>query len=71
LDPGTAKLDQTWEAIEYADRLEVRVEYNRDLFREETIARMLHHYQVLLESIVTDPDRPISQLPILADPESR
>lgn len=41
------------------------VEYNADLFEAETIARMLGHYQVLLESIVVDPDQLLTSLPLL------
>jgi amino acid adenylation domain-containing protein len=44
-------------------------EYSTDLFDRETIARMGEHYRTLLESIVADPDRRISQLPILPDSE--
>jgi len=71
LDPGTSKLDLTWEMTEYPDRLELRVEYNVDLFREATIARMADHFAVLLEGIVADPDQPISRLPLLTAAERR
>ncbi len=40
-------------------------EYNRDLFDTVTIEQMMEQYQTLLEGIVTNPDRRISQYPLL------
>ncbi|MFB2875779.1 amino acid adenylation domain-containing protein, partial [Floridanema aerugineum] len=40
-------------------------EYNSDLFDDSTILRMTGHLLTLLESIVANPQAPISQLPIL------
>jgi len=39
--------------------------YNRDLFDRETIARLFHHFQTLLHSIISNPDAPVWQLQIL------
>jgi aspartate racemase len=44
-------------------------EYDTDLFEGLTITRMLGHYQRLIEAIVADPDRRISDLPLLTEPE--
>lgn len=43
--------------------------YKTDLFESETITRMLGHFQVLLESIVAEPDRRILDLPLLTEAE--
>lgn len=43
--------------------------YSTDLFEAETIAQMLQHFEVLLESIITDDTRSIAQLPLLTDQE--
>ena len=40
--------------------------YNTDLFDAGTIARLLSHFQTLLEEIVTHPDQHIAALPILS-----
>ena len=45
------------------------LEYNTDLFDARTVARMAEHLLVLLDGIVTDPDRPIGDLPLLTDTE--
>jgi amino acid adenylation domain-containing protein len=43
--------------------------YNTDLFDNTTIERMLEHYQRILEGIVSDPGRRVSELPLLTDAE--
>ena len=43
--------------------------YNTDLFDSATIARMAEHFLVLLEGIVTHPDRQLSELPLLTETE--
>jgi len=45
------------------------VVYNTDLFEDATIARLMGHYETLLESIVTDPEQRISELPLLTAAE--
>ncbi|HEX7734015.1 MAG TPA: amino acid adenylation domain-containing protein, partial [Ktedonobacteraceae bacterium] len=45
--------------------------YNSDLFEVATISRMVEHYQVLLQRIVADVDRRISDIPFLTEDEKR
>ena len=44
-------------------------EYNTDLFEADTIKRMACHFQTLLEGIVSNPDRKLSELPLLTEIE--
>ncbi|MGA9378962.1 MAG: condensation domain-containing protein, partial [Phormidium sp.] len=46
-------------------------EYNTDLFDSSTIERMTGHFVTLLSSIVTNPQAPISQLPLLTEVEQQ
>jgi amino acid adenylation domain-containing protein/non-ribosomal peptide synthase protein (TIGR01720 family) len=41
------------------------VVFNRDLFDRATVARMLGHFQMLLEAAVAQPDARLSQMPLL------
>jgi len=66
---GTAKFDLSLSMGEERDGLKATLDYNTELFDGATINRMLGHLQVLLEGIVADPDRPISTLPVLTEPE--
>ncbi|MEH2311070.1 MAG: amino acid adenylation domain-containing protein [Nostoc sp.] len=43
--------------------------YSSDLFDAATIARMIKHFQNLLEAIVTNLEQPVSQLPLLTAQE--
>ncbi len=45
--------------------------YNTDLFEQTTIERMYGHFQILLESIVGNPQQLISQLPMLTETEKQ
>jgi len=71
IDAGTSRFDLTVEAAERDGALMLDFEYNTDLFDEATIARMARHYERLLESLVSGPDRRISALEILTEAESR
>jgi amino acid adenylation domain-containing protein len=47
------------------------VTYATDLFEAETIARLIGHFQTLLEGIVARPEARLSELPLLTDSELR
>jgi len=69
VDSEMAKFDLTLSIEETQQGLHAVLQYNTDLFEDATARRMLKHYEVLLEAIVADPDRPLSELPILAQTE--
>ncbi|QSJ14342.1 amino acid adenylation domain-containing protein [Nostoc sp. UHCC 0702] len=66
---GTAKFDLTLALEERPDGLLGAFEYNTDLFAADAIARMVGHFQTLLKGILTNPDQPIGELPLLTQPE--
>lgn len=67
---NVAKFDLTLAFRQDATGLRATLGYNLDLFDPGTIERFLDHYEVLLRSIVADPDTPVSRLPLLL-PEER
>ena len=68
----TAKFDLTFTMEEIGQAITGSLEYNTDLFDAVTVARMLKHFQRLVEEAVADPDRPIEDLPMLtAEEEDR
>jgi non-ribosomal peptide synthetase component F len=74
LTPGAGTVTRTrfdleWHVWPYGDSLQLSVIYNTDLFEAATIARMVGHYQHLLEAIVTDPSQRVSELPLLSAAE--
>lgn len=69
VDPGVAKFDLTLFAQESNDILSIGLEYNINLFNSQTADRILGHYQTLLESILENPQKQISDLQILTSVE--
>jgi amino acid adenylation domain-containing protein len=68
---GMAKFNLTLYMWEDQDGLTGTAEYNIDLFEAATITRMLRHFQRLLESVVANPDRCLSDLSLLPEAERR
>ena len=65
----TAKFDLSLRTWDEPHGLRGELEYSTDLFDAATIRRMLGHFETLLQAIVTNPDRRIFNLPILAKME--
>ena len=71
IDSGTSKFDLTLYVMEEPQGLKFICEYNTDLFNRDRIERMLGHLEVLVEGIVVDPDRHLSELPLLTANERK
>ncbi|HEY4383750.1 MAG TPA: amino acid adenylation domain-containing protein, partial [Ktedonobacteraceae bacterium] len=69
LEPQTAKFDLSLVLSESARGLETNLEYNTDLFEAATISRLLGHWHVLLEAIVTQRDQLVGQISLLTEAE--
>ncbi|MBE8967603.1 non-ribosomal peptide synthase/polyketide synthase, partial [Nostocales cyanobacterium LEGE 12452] len=68
---ATAKFDLTLSIQNSATGLVGVWQYNADLFDAGTIERMSGHFQTLLEGIVANPQKQISQLPLLTEVEQQ
>ncbi len=67
---GTAKFDLALSVVEGTNgQLTAALEYNTDLFKADTIGRMLGHFETLLGAIVSDPDQHLHDLNPLAEAE--
>ncbi len=69
IEQSTAQFDLTLTAGEGPDGLVGAWEYNSDLFEKTTIERWFESFSILLEGIISNPDFPVSQLPILSASE--
>jgi amino acid adenylation domain-containing protein/non-ribosomal peptide synthase protein (TIGR01720 family) len=69
IDNGAATFDLTLSLQETPQGLSTSWEYNTDRFDAETIARMLGHWQTLLEGIIANPQAHLSELPLLTQTE--
>ncbi|MEA5617541.1 amino acid adenylation domain-containing protein [Cronbergia sp. UHCC 0137] len=68
---ASAKLDLSLDMYETSKGFVGAFEYNRDLFAPETINRMIGHFQTLLTAIVENPEKQISELPLLTESEKQ
>ena len=68
-DSGTAQFDLTLEMKQTESGLVGSLEYNTDLFAQNSIQRMAAHLQTLLSGIVANPQQRLSQLPLLKESE--
>ena len=68
-EKNTANFDLTLSLVETETGLKGDLEYNTDIFDADRINRMLGHFQVLLEGIVTNPEQSLSELPLLTTNE--
>jgi amino acid adenylation domain-containing protein len=68
---GTSKFDLTLELEEREEQIIGRFEYDTALFDSAAIERMAGHYQKILEGIVANPDRRLSELSLLTDSEQQ
>ena len=66
-DVATARYDLQLDVWEHADCLQLNAFFNCDLFERTTIQRLMNHLETLLRSIVTDPNRRLSEFPLLLD----
>ncbi|HUR45837.1 MAG TPA: amino acid adenylation domain-containing protein [Candidatus Saccharimonadales bacterium] len=71
VDTGTAKFDLLLSVTDTPQGLHAGFEYNCDLFEESTIERMLQHFHTLLNGIISRPDSPLCELPIVPEAEKK
>ena len=65
------KFDITFFVNETSNGLQIVAEYSTDIFREETIVRMLGHFGQLLAAAVQTPGEKIGLLPMLTNTEQQ
>jgi amino acid adenylation domain-containing protein len=65
----SAKFELTLDIVDLGRRFLASLEYNSDLFEAVTAKRMAHQFLALCSGLAADPSRPISQLPLLGEPE--
>lgn len=68
-DSGQAQFDLEICLVETEAGRECLFKYRVDRFASSTIQRMQHHYLKLLQEAATNPDRPLSDLPLLREQE--
>jgi amino acid adenylation domain-containing protein len=68
---GTSKFDLTLCALETAEGLLTIFEYNTSIFEAATIVALAQNFQILLDSVTSDPRQPISKLLLLSQEQRK
>jgi len=69
VERGTSKFDLALFVYEKRAGLSCLIEYDTDLFSDETILRMLGHFQILLGAITRNPEQRVGELRLLTEME--
>ncbi|MCA1567663.1 MAG: amino acid adenylation domain-containing protein [Acidobacteria bacterium] len=69
IDNRASRFDITLAMTETPEGFEIDIEYPTDLYRRSRMERMTKHLEILLEAIVADAGRRLSDLPILSTRE--
>ena len=71
IDLGVSKFDLTLFVNEQEKNLSLNLEYALDLLEEDTAIRLMQHFEILLESIVSDSTIQLSAIPMITKDESQ
>ncbi|PSL45611.1 non-ribosomal peptide synthase protein (TIGR01720 family)/amino acid adenylation domain-containing protein [Chitinophaga niastensis] len=66
---STARYNLLFSVQETSVGLNIDVEYSKDLFREDTVVRMMEHFKQLLAAIAASPATPVDLLPLQSENE--
>lgn len=70
-DTGISKFDLAFNVEEKKDSILFCIEYASELFNKDTIARMSLHYIKILEEVLKNPERKLSDLEMITDYEKK
>jgi amino acid adenylation domain-containing protein len=71
LDNKTSKFDLIFNFTENDGTLDGKVEFNTDLFRPESIARMIDHFGLILDQFIAAPTLSVSEINLLEADEQQ
>jgi amino acid adenylation domain-containing protein len=55
----------------FQEKLSVTVQYNRDIYSEDTVKRTLDYYKNVMASVMDDPDQPTGKISVMSPAETR
>ncbi|MTJ47693.1 non-ribosomal peptide synthetase/type I polyketide synthase [Dolichospermum sp. UHCC 0259] len=71
VEKNAAQFDLTLNVNQMDTEILLQWEYNTDLFDDSTIERINGNFQTLLTNIIANPEKPISELPLLTENEQQ
>lgn len=67
----TAKFDLLIEAVDFGDRIQLKLEYKTKLFRRETMEKFLNRFLIIIEQVLGDMEIPLKDILIVDEHEKR
>lgn len=71
VDSETSRVDLEFHCFQHNNELHCKVIYSTDLFEADTIDRLLHHFQTLLNAMASNPNQTIAHLTVLTPQEQQ
>ncbi|GAA3932886.1 amino acid adenylation domain-containing protein [Chitinophaga oryziterrae] len=68
---AAAKFDFTFNFVENFDQLELKVEFNTDIYEKELVTGMMQHFCSIIKAVTTHPEIPLSRLDYLSVAEKK
>ena len=65
------KFDLTFLFTELGEEIQASIGYNSDIFNQDTIVRLSHHFEQLLEAVLANPSQPVNKLDYLGEAEKQ
>jgi amino acid adenylation domain-containing protein len=70
-DQKIAQFDLSMMVVPIGDELKIALQFNRNLFNSDTVARMLEHFEILVDEIVAHPEQRIFAIGMLSAAEEQ
>jgi amino acid adenylation domain-containing protein len=70
-DQEIAQFDLSMVVVPIGDELKFALQFNRNLFNSDTVARMLEHFEILVNEITAHPEKRLLELGLLSAAEER
>ena len=68
---SSSKFDLTITVYRNNGKFEVDFEYCTDLFKEDTISAMIDHWKIIVQDMVSNPSKKISEIEVLSEEEKK
>lgn len=62
---GASKFDMTFRFSEKSDHIQFGIEYNNDIYNEDTVTQLSRHFVQLMKAVMANPELPIAELDYL------
>ncbi len=70
-DQEIVQFDLSMVVVPIGDELKIALQYNRNLFNRDTVARMLEHFEILVGEIAAHPEQRIFEIGLLSAAEAQ